>query len=763
MNAWAFSFGDGPCPEIFKPVRHRSEFDAELGYGWTQRADMAAVDRALPDPIWSVFLQGRGPSTFRVATGPGLFRVEIKSGDPLRGGTSIQVSVPGNTEVAPPLNLLRGERVTLALTARVDGPWLDVGIVGPRGNWNLNALTITPVTQTEPLSLYRHLDSRWALPAQTSRGPRALIGRWRQHPISDVDPVPTGLTRSDYLRIIAEGIAYFRTLQTLTGAIIDPYLEKECFYSTPCFAYAAALAGDATGDCDLIEQAALAFDCASAALAQRNAPSHHEDFFPSPLAHAFPLLVPHVANERARRWRAELGGMNPFTTYTRPGGGLSPGTNWNCLALAGDFLLHQQGIRTDPGYSENSLKGQGLVFQNEFGLYAEGPMTYDAFPRAWLGDMLASGYRGAAAEDLVEALDRGALTSLLMQSANGEAPCGGRSSHHQWSDALTTAIFEMAAARYARSGDLSLAATFKRAARRAYAAVLAWQRPSGECWIVKNRADPAMRLGSENYSIHTTYNLLMLTAFGFAYEHAATTEHLAERATPAETGGHAVVLGEPFHKVVAAAAGTSAIVCTMPQPGQTPAGLIRVQFDPVIGGPLPGDASLADPKFRLPAGPRAAAVIGLAWRGAEGNVRCLADIAVADLSSSVTVLREDASVVRFRVDYCVGGDAPVTFAEVYELSARQMSVRFEVPENGPVFLLRWPVFAGDGAGEAVITTSPAHVTVSFASRVVSYGVTGTEPPVVEETVVPHRTGFVRVVEAERRGMEAMRLVVRLVG
>ena len=763
MGTKAFSFGGGPCPDTHEQIGPDSAFDDAHGFGWTDHETLQTQDRGTADVLGRGFTVSRSPATFRIATGPGLFRVECLIGDTTRGGYTTQLLVPGNDDPIPLLNAIRGEHVTVIVTAEVTGPTLDIGFSSPRSTWLINALSVTPAERREPLWLTRRLESRWALPEQTRRGPRSLIGRWRQHPASDIDPVPSGLTRADYLRTIAQGVEHFRHFQEPDGGILDVVMGKELYYSTPGFAYAAALVASATGNADLIEPAAEAFDCASRALIERKTPSAHEDFFVTPLAHAFPLLAPLVKAERSERWRAELGAMNPFTIYrSRPGGALAPGTNWNCLALSGDFRLHQLGIRADAAFSENSLKGQGLVFQNEFGLYAEGPMTYDAFPRAWLADMLEAGYRGPAAEELAEALDRGALTSLLMQSANGEIPCGGRSSQHQWSDALQVAIFEIAAARSLRVGDPSLASTFKRAARRAYAAFLPWQRLSGEFQIVKNRADPMDRLGWENYSAHSTYNLLMLTALGFAYEHAGATEHLAERATPAETGGHATVLGEPFHKVVAAAAGTSAVVCTAPQAGQTPAGLVRVQFEGLIGGPLPGDASLAKPSYRLPAGPREGAVIGLAWRLPDGTIQSLADVLAADLSSSVTILREDPAVVRFRVEYRVAGPAPLAFAEVYELSARQTSVRFEVPADGPPMLLRWPVFAGDGAREADIATHGTGVSVAFAGRQVEYRVEGTESPVVGETLLAHRNGYVRLAEAALRDRDGLRLVVLLV-
>lgn len=84
-----------------------------------------------------------------------------------------------------------------------------------------------------------------------------------------------------------------------------------------------------------------------------------------------------------------------------------------------------------------------------------------------------------------------------------------------------------------------------------------WQRPSGELWIVKNRADPADLLGYEAYSSHSQYNLLAMAMLSLAFQRAAPTESVLERAAPADVGGFVVRLPAPFNKVIANAAGTS--------------------------------------------------------------------------------------------------------------------------------------------------------------------------------------------------------------
>ena len=60
-------------------------------------------------------------------------------------------------------------------------------------------------------------------------------------------PIPTGITKRDYLELIFGTVQAFIPFQNMNasspryGKIIDPYDGNEIQYSTPCFANAAAL------------------------------------------------------------------------------------------------------------------------------------------------------------------------------------------------------------------------------------------------------------------------------------------------------------------------------------------------------------------------------------------------------------------------------------------------------------------------------------------------------------------------------------------
>ncbi len=274
---------------------------------------------------------------------------------------------------------------------------------------------------------------------------------------------PTGLQRADYLKVIAGNVDFFCKHQNQEGAIIDPYKHEEWQYATPAFAHAASLLVAHAGRRDLIEPAAKALDWSAHTLSTRTAATGHEDFFAPMLAHAIPLLKPFVPAARSARWEADIRGFNPYKTYRSS---IGQG-NWNVVSLSGEALFFQQGLRSNLDFVQESLAGQGASFSSPYGLYLEGPMAYDHFPRLWAADMIAHGYAGQYAAQLREVLRRGALTSLFMQSPEGELPAGGRSAHHQWNEAEQCVTYEIYAEQALKAGDPELASVFKRAAHLA--------------------------------------------------------------------------------------------------------------------------------------------------------------------------------------------------------------------------------------------------------------------------------------------------------
>jgi hypothetical protein len=457
------------------------------------------------------------------------------------------------------------------------------------------------------------------------------------------------------------------------------------------------------------------------------------------------------------RIAAPLKQFDPYATYRKPPGGRGgSGSNWNCVALAGHFLLGQFGVRSsalDLQYVEDSLLAQGAFFRNPDGLYMEGPSTYDIFPRAWLIDMLSWGYGGEGANALRNALERAAAVSLFMQSPTGEWVCGGRSGQHVWADAMQCVVFEAAARSAVAKGQRRLAGVYRRAARRALQEIRIWQRASGEMAVVKNRIDPALAHGFEVYSSHSQYNLLALTALGMAYEQAIVAgEDLAEAMTPSEGATALFRLASPMSLICASAGGTQVVVHTEPKPGQNPAGFLRLHFLGCPGQLAVPDNLVANPQYRLPQEPGINAALGLCWMNddeieSDASKRSIADVRVNRLSVAATEHpRRSDGELDFDLTWRMKGEAPGAIVESYSVSDGRVKIEYRWRHPALGMALRIPVLVSDGLNLASVETHGRGLLVTYGICKVTYEVSGAQFPFMVSEKLAGRTGLFSLFE-----------------
>lgn len=715
-----FDFGAGAVEPGYTAVGPALGFTAGRGYGWLTTDGLLGRDRSQPDTLRRDFVFGKTPHTFRIAgLTPGLYRVTIVSGDFDYGDHGTVVRASGGPANWPVIKPGVAEFDTLTATVNVTGNVLDFTFSSAGVSWVVNALTLEPAT--EPAAV--KVEGRQFTPAAPKSGwqpvlswpdpTKPLLARFRQDAATHTPPGfrPTGLTRANYLSLIAGEVDFWKTHQDAQGAIIDPYRKVEFQYSTPAFALAAAALVAWNGRADLLEPAAKALDWSALTLSRRQAATGHEDFFAPLLAHAIPLLKSRVAPERAARWAAEIRSFDPFRTYRA-----TPGSsNWNVVALSGEAQFQQMGLR-DPAntFVEYSLAGQGAHFGSPYGLYLEGPMPYDHFPRLWAADMLAQGYTGPYHAELDEVLRRASITSLFMQSPWGELPAGGRSAHHQWNEAEQCVTYEIYAARALRENDPELAGIFKRAAHLALGSMRRWVRPSGEMQIIKNWVDPAKAHAFEGYSAHSQYNLLPMGMLAIAYDHAAPTENIPERPAPAEVGGFVFTIA-PLHKVFANAGGTYIEIDTSADHHYDATGLIRVHslgLSPQLG---PSDSVIDHPAYRVPKHPATSVAtgIGVSWHDPQGRWRRLGELGPADISRcQLGNVSESPDRVSFTLTYQGRLFGVSTIIEHYTVTPGRVELTTELPGyRGPLRYV-WPVLADDGRTSSAITVQGGTVSVS---------------------------------------------------
>jgi hypothetical protein len=549
---------------------------------------------------------------------------------------------------------------------------------------------------------------------------------------------PTGLTRAAYLDVVLGQVRAFRRHQAADGTIVDPVERREWQYATPCYAAAvAALADAGRADPDLLDSGLRAMDASVAAMAAYRPPDAHGDFFTWPVMNALVLYPGHVRAERIAGWRRALAALDPYRLYRNTLEGRDPLYNWNLVASSGEFLRASAGLAPDLTFVERHLPLQMPHF-DENGLYRDPgmPLAYDAFARYHLTGMLAAGYRGASSGALRDLLWRGAWNALFMMSGAGESPTGGRSAHHAWNEAQAAAIFETYATAYARSGRPEEAGAFKRAAHLSLGALRRFVRDDGSLYVVKNRYPTEARHGYESYSSHSQYNLLAATMLAAAYRAADDT--VAERPSPADVGGTAIVLPE-FHKVFAAAGGTFVEYDTFGDPRFNPTGLLRVHVaggNPQLG---PSDGVAAPGLVAL----------GTAWRDPGGPWRRLGGLKTA---GRVDVLEETPQRVRFRVVYEASVGEPARVEQ--DVSVEPESVTVEDRITGPSGGLRveLPALTSDGAEATDIHLAGAIVRLSLrgaANEVTLLSPAGSFRRTGETH--DHRNGRVEVLAAEVAG------------
>jgi hypothetical protein len=575
---------------------------------------------------------------------------------------------------------------------------------------------------------------------------------------------PTGLGKQDYLPLIAGNIDFFKQHQDGRGAIIDPYEKKERQYSTPAFALAAALLVAESKREDLLDPASRALSFSITALVNNTTADNHPDFYIPMVVHARRLLAARVKPDVADSWTNDLKVLIPEMTYRDT----TPRGNWNVVNIAGELLRRKDGLvppdhlAAHQTYIDRCLEAQ-QKHMTKFGMYEDpnAPLAYDAFPRLWLEDVLADGaYDGKHHKQLEQFLTLGGLSTLLLLSPTGEWASGGRSAHHQWNEAEVAVVCEINANRWKRWGRPDIAGAFKRAARLALSSMRRWQRPSGEMWIVKNRADPPRRHGYEGYSFHSQYNLLPMAMLAIAYQRADDT--IAERPIPAEHANYVFDLRDTFHKVVAAAGGTYVLIDTGADPHYNATGLQRVHKAGVAYSPFSDTAAAlrsygpASERIKLAISP------SITWKDAGSNEDWLSlshftvkqrpyarVVRIADLKVDE---QRDEEAVAFRLRYLLEGRGSRLVEEQYRIDSSGVEVRSHVGGDDAPAAARviFPVLVSDGATKTDVMLEGPRLTVRHHGSRLTFEVIAPEPVKLQLTppdVVTHN-GFVRMVTGD---------------
>ncbi|GAA5481793.1 hypothetical protein Hsar01_01004 [Haloferula sargassicola] len=742
QDEWHFDFGNAGTAAGFVAVTHTTAYSAARKYGWTETSGLNLRDRGTSDDLRRDFIFTNSVSgrTFRVSgLTSGKYLLRVLCGDASYGDHVVTVAVSG-AGTLPTLSPKTAQYLELSATVESTGT-LDITFGSPTPNWVVNGLSIEPTEEDLAPVIQSSPASEWDASVFATDPTPALLDSFE----SQADGFEaTGLSRAGYLGLIAGEVDFWKSKQDASGAIIDPYADAEIQYSTPAFANAAAVLVVNAGRADLLEPACKAMDWATLRLHNRQAAGSHEDFYPTMLAHAYRLLEPRADAARVAAWRANLT-YDPYSIYRQAMGSM----NWNIVSSCGEALFQMMGLRpATNAYVTESWAAQGRHFTSPYGLYMEGPMAYDHFPRIFLADVIARGYDGPFSTEVSEAMDRAAVTSLFMQSPSGELPAGGRSAHHQWNEAEQALTYEIYAAKSKAAGNTTLAGVYKRAAHLALSSMQRWVRPSGEMQIVKNWVDPASRHGYEGYSYHSQYNLLPMAMLASAYEYAGTTEDVAEGPAPADVGGFMFRI-KGLNKVFANAGGTYVELDTTADHHYDATGLIRVHqkgISPQLG---PSDSLLASSSYTSPAPAPITTGVGVSWQDGEGKWRTLGEMGGSEITSvAVTPGSQSPDEVAFDVTYAGSLPNVAGITEHYRVTPAGVQLTTEVTGySGPLRYV-WPVLSNDGRTASVIALEGKTVSVSQGGPRVIFTAAGADSVRVEADAYSNHNGWARLGVAE---------------
>ena len=274
-----------------------------------------------------------------------------------------------------------------------------------------------------------------------------------------------------------------------------------------------------------------------------------------------------------------------------------------------------------------------------------------------------------------------------------------------------------------------------------------------------------MRHGFETYTSHSQYNLLALTALGYAYEHSLATENSVEELmTPAEASVGILKLEAPMGLLCAQAAGTQAVILTEPKHGQNPAGLARIQFLDVASQLAQTDSLVATPLYHLPGENGHNVCAGLSWlKVASGDAVTSEHLSVADMRSdhgscSLVDVVEMKESLKFGIEWQLSKQPIKRIAETYMLSRGCLRVDYTWDGNLSEGQVQFPVFSGDGNAKANIEVGQDSVVVAFSGSRIRYRLDGTRMPVCVHENLVSRTGTVSVFAASITGDRATLLV-----
>lgn len=372
---------------------------------------------------------------------------------------------------------------------------------------------------------------------------------------------PLGISRESLLEAVEALCRSLARWQDTRGAIVDPNLRREHYFSTPYFVFGAAVLMAEGRALDLQERAALAMDhstgCVAAGLLK--IPNECGEFYIGPLVQALDLLRCRIRGERWNTWQKRL--RTPVAQVV--GSGQLHLNHWRAYAMMGEWLRARSAL-VDRNAARDFIERHWKDNQRDrlrtdrLGLYQDhgsDPESFalDAAGRVGLLCLAGGEYSGPSAPEMVRMAERGTAASLLLQDPSGQCPPNGLGDNHVFHDALYLTAFEQMAARARERRQPWLAGQYRRAALLAFQSTGRWRRPDGSCSVVKNRYAPELRAGYQPASGEAWCNAALMLHMAEAARN--WSGDITEQPAPAEIGGYGFTADAAFSTAFANAGG----------------------------------------------------------------------------------------------------------------------------------------------------------------------------------------------------------------
>lgn len=378
---------------------------------------------------------------------------------------------------------------------------------------------------------------------------------------------PLDISSEEYLNVLEGLCAVAVEFQNEEGAIIDPFLEREHQYSTPYFALGVAVlvhAGRADESLQLSGIKAMEHATRDFAKGSAGMPDTHGEFFIAPLTEALFLFENEADAETWNRWKKRL--QTPIQEIIRPNAGSI--NNWRTYAMKGEWLRAKHNL-TDKDQAVDFIEESWLnhtqrtrIGADKWNLYQDwssDPQSHavEGVGRGNLIGITTNNYDGPSSLEMEEFVDNGTHLSLLLQSADGQAPTNGRTDNHLFGEILFMLSFDVYAEKMMEQGREELAGQFRRAAMLAFNSMKRWIRKehpwAGSLSITKNFFDHDKRVGFQPASQWGNYTGAAIMHIAEAY--LSRQQDIEERPAPVEIGGYAFTTDHRFSTFFANAGG----------------------------------------------------------------------------------------------------------------------------------------------------------------------------------------------------------------